>query len=275
MVSRRTRPRRPTRRCGSRSTTGAGRACRSSSAPASCCRRPRPRSGWCSSARRGSASAERWARSPEPNELVVKLDPSTGIRMLLDAQRADAVEPEQINLDMEFAGRGRRGPDALRGAAARGDDGDSARFTRQDGVEEAWRVMQPLLAAPRRSIPTSRARGVRRPRDELLAGPRRLARPVGGVMTAAKAAAGATEPQSAAMPSPFPPIADYAFLSDCHTGALVAPDGAVDWLCVPRFDCAERVRHPARPRGRLLPLRALRHQPCRSRAATSPAPTCS
>jgi alpha,alpha-trehalase len=43
-------------------------------------------------------------------------------------------------------------------------------------------------------------------------------------------------PQSAARPSPFPPIADYAFLSDCHTGALVAPDGTIDWLCVPRFD---------------------------------------
>ena len=38
------------------------------------------------------------------------------------------------------------------------------------------------------------------------------------------------------MPSPFPPIADFAFLSDCHTGTLIAPDGAVDWLCVPRFD---------------------------------------
>jgi GH15 family glucan-1,4-alpha-glucosidase len=36
--------------------------------------------------------------------------------------------------------------------------------------------------------------------------------------------------------SPFTPIAEYAFLSDCHTGALVAPDGSVDWLCVPRFD---------------------------------------
>jgi GH15 family glucan-1,4-alpha-glucosidase len=34
----------------------------------------------------------------------------------------------------------------------------------------------------------------------------------------------------------FPPIADYGFLSDCETAALVAPDGTVEWLCVPRFD---------------------------------------
>src|SRR5947209_14328643 len=45
-----------------------------------------------------------------------------------------------------------------------------------------------------------------------------------------------TVEQSAAAPSPFTPIANYAFLSDCHTGALVAPDGAIDWLCIPRFD---------------------------------------
>ena len=45
-----------------------------------------------------------------------------------------------------------------------------------------------------------------------------------------------TQPQSAAAPSPFPPIAEYAFISDCHTGALIAADGAVDWLCPPRFD---------------------------------------
>ncbi|MGA8927832.1 MAG: glycoside hydrolase family 15 protein [Solirubrobacterales bacterium] len=43
-------------------------------------------------------------------------------------------------------------------------------------------------------------------------------------------------PQSAAAPSPFTPIGNYGFLSNCHTGALVAPDGTVDWLCVPRFD---------------------------------------
>jgi alpha,alpha-trehalase len=54
----------------------------------------------------------------------------------------------------------------------------------------------------------------------------------------AMSAAKARQPreQSAAAPSPFPPIADYGFLSDCHTGALVSPDGGVGWLCVPSFD---------------------------------------
>jgi alpha,alpha-trehalase len=64
--------------------------------------------------------------------------------------------------------------------------------------------------------------------------PTKLARPKAS--TNSRSAASEQAPQSAAMPSPFPPIADYAFLSNCHTGALVAPDGAVDWLCVPRFD---------------------------------------
>jgi len=36
--------------------------------------------------------------------------------------------------------------------------------------------------------------------------------------------------------SPFPPIAEYGFLSDCQTCALVAPRGNVEWLCLPRFD---------------------------------------
>jgi GH15 family glucan-1,4-alpha-glucosidase len=34
----------------------------------------------------------------------------------------------------------------------------------------------------------------------------------------------------------FPQIADYAFLSDCETCALVGPNGNVEWMCLPRFD---------------------------------------
>ena len=36
--------------------------------------------------------------------------------------------------------------------------------------------------------------------------------------------------------SDFPPIADYAFLSDCENSCLIAPDGSVEWLCLPRPD---------------------------------------
>jgi alpha,alpha-trehalase len=39
-----------------------------------------------------------------------------------------------------------------------------------------------------------------------------------------------------AAPSPFPPIADYAFLSDCEVTALIAPSGNVEWMCLPRMD---------------------------------------
>ncbi len=36
--------------------------------------------------------------------------------------------------------------------------------------------------------------------------------------------------------SPFPPISDYGFLSDCEVCALVAPSGNVEWMCLPRMD---------------------------------------
>jgi alpha,alpha-trehalase len=36
--------------------------------------------------------------------------------------------------------------------------------------------------------------------------------------------------------SPFPPIADYGFLSDCEVCALVAPSGNIEWMCLPRMD---------------------------------------
>ena len=36
--------------------------------------------------------------------------------------------------------------------------------------------------------------------------------------------------------SPFPPIADYGFISDCEVCALIAPGGNVEWMCLPRMD---------------------------------------
>jgi len=53
---------------------------------------------------------------------------------------------------------------------------------------------------------------------------------------ASGASAGQTTAGASSSESPFPPIADYGFLSDCHTGALLAPDGSIEWMCLPHFD---------------------------------------
>jgi glucose-6-phosphate 1-dehydrogenase len=82
---------------------------------------------------------------PEPNQLVIRLDPTTGVRMDFGAHRADIAGVGQVGMQMEFATAGGEGPtpyEVLLHAAMRGD---STRFSRQDGIEETWRVMQPLL----------------------------------------------------------------------------------------------------------------------------------
>jgi glucose-6-phosphate 1-dehydrogenase len=109
-------------------------------------------------------------RQPEPMQLVVKLDPSTGVRLLVEAQRGDATEPGQISLDMEFADEGGEGAtpyEVLLSAAMRGD---ATRFTRQDGVEETWRIMQPLLEAPPPVHPYAKGTWGPAEADQLLAG---------------------------------------------------------------------------------------------------------
>ncbi len=86
--------------------------------------------------------------TPMPNQLVVKLDPSTGVQISLDAHRADAKRVVPITLDMEFAEEGGEGPTPYEVLLEAAMAGDSKRFTRQDCVEETWRVMQPLLDDP-------------------------------------------------------------------------------------------------------------------------------
>jgi len=85
---------------------------------------------------------------PEPNQLVIKLDPSTGIKLVVQAHRADHPGGGMIDLDMEFEDEGGEGPTPYEVLLEAAMVGDSTRFTRQDGVEETWRIMQPLLDAP-------------------------------------------------------------------------------------------------------------------------------
>jgi glucose-6-phosphate 1-dehydrogenase len=86
--------------------------------------------------------------STEPDQFVIRLDPSTGVQLTLVTHRADAAKAEPITLEMEFAEEGGEGPTPYEVLLHAAMIGQSVRFTRQDGVEETWRIMQPLLDSP-------------------------------------------------------------------------------------------------------------------------------
>ena len=109
-------------------------------------------------------------RDAEPNQVVVRLDPSTGIRLVVEAHRSDAPGAEPITLDMEFASQGGEGPTPYEVLLHAALIGDSTPFIRQDAVEETWRVMQPLLDAPPPIHPYAQGSWGPDAADELVAG---------------------------------------------------------------------------------------------------------
>ena len=70
------------------------------------------------------------------------------MRVMLDAQRADGAEA--IELDMTFAEEGGEGATPYEVLLHAALQGETAPFTRQDSIEETWRIVQPLLDAPPR-----------------------------------------------------------------------------------------------------------------------------
>ena len=110
--------------------------------------RPRPRCGWSSSARRNSASRVDATRPAEPDQFVIKLDPTTGVQIDAGRTPRERAMAESITLDMEFAEQGGEGATPYEVLLNAAMQGQALRFTRQDGVEEQWRIMQPLLDAP-------------------------------------------------------------------------------------------------------------------------------
>jgi glucose-6-phosphate 1-dehydrogenase len=89
----------------------------------------------------------------DPNQIVLLIDPRPGARWVLHAKRTDGPGLRPIDLDVDFASDGERIPapyEELLCAAMRGDQGH---FTREDSVEETWRVLDPLLDQPGRPLP--------------------------------------------------------------------------------------------------------------------------
>lgn len=84
----------------------------------------------------------------QPDQIVIRLDPDTGIRFELEARHAGEASARPIQLDMEFKEQGGEGATPYEVLLHAAMTGQTVRFTRQDTVEEEWRIMQPLLDAP-------------------------------------------------------------------------------------------------------------------------------
>jgi glucose-6-phosphate 1-dehydrogenase len=89
-------------------------------------------------------------RRPQPSQMVVKIDPQTGVRIVLDARRAGSPKPREIELDMELSGErhGHEVPSPYEVLLHAAMEGNSTQFARQDSIEETWRVVAPLLEQP-------------------------------------------------------------------------------------------------------------------------------
>lgn len=86
--------------------------------------------------------------SPEPNQLVLRIDPTPGARFRLQAKATDDSGVRPVEFDMTFAAMGGEGPTPYEVLLHAALVGDSSLFAREDAVEETWRVVQPLLESP-------------------------------------------------------------------------------------------------------------------------------
>jgi len=92
----------------------------------------------------------RHAPRPDANQLVLRIGPTPGARLALQAKQADGSGLRSVDLDMTFASMGGEGPTAYEVLLHAAMIGDATHFAREDAVEETWRVVQPLLDAPPR-----------------------------------------------------------------------------------------------------------------------------
>jgi len=87
-------------------------------------------------------------RHGEPNQIVLRIDPDSGLRAGVTSKGTGENTWRTVHLDMLFAtelGEPLEPYERLLADAVAGDD---HLFTRQDSVEETWRIVQPLLDQP-------------------------------------------------------------------------------------------------------------------------------
>lgn len=85
---------------------------------------------------------------PDPDELILRIDPDAGADLVIQAKRPGVNDTRTVNLSLVFAEELGEAPEPYERLLSDALRGDPSHFTREDGVEETWRIVAPLLAAP-------------------------------------------------------------------------------------------------------------------------------
>jgi glucose-6-phosphate 1-dehydrogenase len=91
--------------------------------------------------------------SPDPNELILRIDPNPGADLVVQAKQPGTETTRTVNLSLIFSEELGEAPEPYERLLCDAMCGDSSQFIREDGVEETWRIVEPLLDAPPAVLP--------------------------------------------------------------------------------------------------------------------------
>ncbi|MDO3401071.1 glucose-6-phosphate dehydrogenase [Mycolicibacterium neoaurum] len=83
-----------------------------------------------------------------PNELIFRIDPDAGVDLVVQAKQRGADATRAVNLSLVFTDELEQAPEPYERLLGDAMAGDSSQFIREDGVEQTWRVVQPLIESP-------------------------------------------------------------------------------------------------------------------------------
>jgi glucose-6-phosphate 1-dehydrogenase len=84
----------------------------------------------------------------DPNQVIIRVGPDPGVRMTLLSKGPDGRASRDVHLDLSFVHELGKPPGAYERLFHDAILGHQSRFTREDVVEETWRVLQPLIDQP-------------------------------------------------------------------------------------------------------------------------------
>jgi len=93
------------------------------------------------------------SRHTDPNQLVIRIDPDPAMRLVLLSKGTEGTTSRDVHMDLPFAAELGRPPEPYERLLHEALIGDHSLFTREDSVEETWRVLQPLLEHPPDPVP--------------------------------------------------------------------------------------------------------------------------